>query len=493
MVDFSKKAKELQRAKAKSKLKIRICTFDINRYGGIIANVESRIKAFKKLGHDVDIVMLTYNQSSSESGFRTKLAKLESGQFQNDIDIKSQYGGYEKSEVTGYWRNSYYGWLLPPFTNSIPAFAPNALELWNKAMEGVDLVLWSFMPTKCKEAEGFNDWYKFFDLPKRTKQVFCVHDGYFDIRASWVTCLKEKLLFLDCVHMAAYNAVENISMPRNLNFASRFIPDKLHLTPMVDREVDFFAAHIFKSMKRMDDLLRMTPYLNEGKKKHSMWIAGSGIELYYMMAKEKLKPSYRALVKSDPDLPKEIEKNGVSIWNRAEEFGMEYLGLIGNEEVQEVQKNAKFSIDPSYCKHYAKYNNTNINGFLIEAMLNGSYPIFRDYRGLIKGRGELFDPIFENLRAIVIPWNTTPKQFASYLKEALKMPEKKYLEDIKHNFEMCKEFFDPIKNMSTIIRLAFEGTDELPVGENSKVVEAQSKKVMEEFFGITLPIRWKNV
>ena len=45
------------------KLKIRICTFDIAKYGGIVKNVESRVQAFKDMGHDVDIIFLTYNKS----------------------------------------------------------------------------------------------------------------------------------------------------------------------------------------------------------------------------------------------------------------------------------------------------------------------------------------------------------------------------------------------------------------------------------------------
>ena len=153
------------------KLKIRICTFDIAKYGGIIQNVESRIKAFKEMGHDVDIIMLSYQKTISTSSFERKLKELESGKFQKDKDLKSQNGGYSKSPITGYWRNSYYGWHLPPVTNKIPVFHEDALKMFHDAVDDCDIVFWSFTPTKTNEAKGFDFWPKFFDLPKSVKQV----------------------------------------------------------------------------------------------------------------------------------------------------------------------------------------------------------------------------------------------------------------------------------------------------------------------------------
>jgi hypothetical protein len=473
------------------KLKIRICTFDIAKYGGIVKNVESRVQAFKEMGHDVDIIFLTYNKTIPINAYNKKIAELESGDFQKKLDSKSQYGGFSKSEVTGYWRNSYYGWLLPPYTNRIPIFADDALDLWKKAVEGVDLLFWSFTPTKTKEAKGLNFWPKFFDLPKTTRQIMAVHDGYFDIRNSWIRYLSEKIILLDCVHLSAYNCCQNFEIPRQLNFASRYIPEKMPLKLKSKRGVDYFAAHVFKSMKKMEDILTMTPYL---KNKSSVWIAGSGIELYYMMAEEggKLKENYKVSKKTDPDCLD--EHIGMSLWDRAKMFGMEHLGFLSNEDVYYIQRNAKFSIDPSFSKHYAQYSNTHLNGFTIEAIINGSYPVLRDTSGLIGAKTEIDDIIRDELRAIYIPWNATPKEFAEYLNEASKMTDKKYLKDTLHNFELAKELFDPIKNMKRVIKNSFDENrlKKLKKGINSSKVIKDSEKEMKDFFGCEVPIIWEQ-
>lgn len=462
--------------------KIRFVTFEISRYGGIIAYMENSMKALKELGYDVDIIVLTYTKNYNESGFKKKLVDFESGNFERKLkDNKSQNGGYIKSEISGYWFNTYYGYHLPPKTNQIACFAPSALEDWHKAIDDVDLLLWNFMPTKQRESEGFSDWPKFFDLPKRNKQVFLVHDAYFDVRNAWVTSLKDKISFLACAHIAGYNCTENISIPRELVFNPRYFPKKVAYSPMSERDVDFFAAHVFKSMKKMEDLLRMAPYLKEGR---TTWMAGSGIELYYMMAKDKLKEIYKASKKTDPDL--DNSEVGKSSFDRAVESGLEYLGLIPNDDVCQIQRNAKFSIDPSYAKHYAQYSRTHINGFIIEAVVNGSYPVLRDYGSKVD------DILFDEIRAIKIPHDSTPKQFAEALEKAMKMSEKQYKEDIEHNFNLFSELFSAKTNMSNIVSLVENGFEDLPIGKDSAEVIKQSEMTMRDFFKIELPIDWQT-
>lgn len=475
------------------KLKIRICTFDIAKYGGIVQNVEGRVKAFKEMGHDVDIIFLTYIKTIPVKSYHKRIQEFEDGSFMAKQDAKSQYGGYEKSEITGYWKNSYYGWFLPPYTNRIPVFADNALELWHEAVMDADLLFWSFMPTKNKEAQGFTDWPKFFDLPKRIKQVFAVHDGYYDVRTSWVRYLAKKISYLDCVHVSAYNCCENIAIPRHLNFASRSIPKKLPFKSMSKRPVDFFAAHVFKSMKKMEDILAMTPHLD---KDSNVLIAGSGIELYYMIMDAKTlapkRPRYMVNKKSDPDaLPEHI---GQTLWERAVNFGLEHQGFMSSSDVYFVQQNAKFSIDPSFSKHYAQYSHTHLNGFTIEAIVNGSYPVLRDTRGLVKQSMEIDDVVYDCLRAIYIPWNATAKEFADALNKAKNMSDDQYEEDVRHNFELAKMLFDPKKNMQDVIDIAFSKTrlKELAKGQNSQKVLDDSEKVMTEFFKVPLPIEWKT-
>lgn len=475
-------------------MRILIADFSINQYGGIIENVTAKAKAIKSLGHIVDIAQLS-NTSTSQKAYDKKIKELESGEFQSKLKINSQNGGHELDSVTGYWKNNYYGFYLPP-SNKIGVFENDALERWKKLVSNFDLIIWNFMPTKSSAwgTKDFSFWWKFFDLPKNEiRQIFVVHDAYFDIRASNVSALKEKIMFLECAHIAAYRCCENIEIPRALFLNPRFLEDekKMFLKMKDKRKTDFFAAHIFKSMKHMDDIIRAVPYLKE---QYSVKIAGCGIEQMYMVAPVKIKSNYLCDKKKDPDLPKDEE--GMTIWNRAEKYGMEYLGQISSVEVLELLRNSKFAVDPSWSNHYSQYCRTHINGFIIEAMLNGCYPVLRDYRGLNNSK-DIYDPLFESIKAVYIPWDATPKQFAKILKNSLEnISSNQFLKDTLHNYKIVNEFFNAKKNMEGIIRLVSGGDriikKELEIGEDSPTVKKVTKEIMTDFYNIKLPIKWES-
>ncbi len=469
-------------------MKIRFATFAIAKYGGIIAHIEAKFKALRELGHDVDIIILDYINNIPENQFNKKLEKLESGEFQDSLDIKSQNGGYVKSEITGYWFNPYYGWLLEPNKNRIACLNPEGLEIWKRETKDVDLIIWSFIPTKTSEAKGFNWWHKYFELPKKIIQVLSIHDGYYDMRNSWTNLLKSKITLFECVHITSYNACEVFDIPRLLNLDSRYIDKEAdEFVKFEDKPIDFFAAHIFKSMKRMEDLVSAVPHL---VKPHSTMVAGSGIELYYMMTenKEKQKPKYTVSIKTDPDCEK--KDVGLSLWERAENHGMEYLGLIDNSTVNFLLSQSKFAIDPSFSTHYAKYVNTHLNGFIIEAIINGCYPILRNYRKDVVEN----DFIFAELKAIYIPHDATPREFAEYLEEARRMPVKKYKKDLKHNLELAKELLNPAVNMEILTTVVNSQSllEELEVGKSTKKINDEAVKIMKNHFKYAELPSWMN-
>lgn len=482
-------------------MKILIADFEIAKYGGIVEHVAAKVKALKALGHEVDIVQLSPSQTTQKF-YDKKIAEFKSGAFQNKIKINSQGGGYEYDEATGYWRNNYYGFFLPP-SNRIGVFEPDALQRWHKLVEDVDLIMWNFMPTKSsawnRDGMKFDFWWKFFDLPTdKVRQMFIVHDAYFDVRASNVTALKDKIMFLECAHIAAYQCCKNIGIPRTLLLNPRYLEDdeKMPVRMMNKRKTDFFAAHIFKSMKHVDDLIRAVPWLNQNSydEEYSVKIAGSGIEQAYMVAPTKCKEPYKVSAKRDPDIHPSFY--GQKIWDVGVKYGMEYLGQISGEQVRENLLNAKFAVDPSWADHYANYCRTHINGFIIEAMLCGCYPVLRDYRGLVKGGEEIYDPLFESIRAIIIPWDATPKQFAEALKKARRMSPAKYLRDTKYNFDLVHELFNAKTNMKEVLRIVRGGDKlvrkELECGRDSENVKRISSEIMEDFYGIELPIEWET-
>lgn len=482
-------------------MKIFIADFQIAKYGGIVHYVKDMLRAFHDLGHEVDVAQMT-PASTTQKAYDKKVAEFESGEHQRKIKFHSQAGGYERDDVVGYWFNTYYGYFLPP-SNRIGVYEKDAVERWKTLVEDADIILWNFMPTKSsawdKKGVAFDFWWKFFDLPKNIKQVFLVHDAYFNVRASNVSALKKKILFMACAHLAAYQCCSEIGIPRTLLLNPRYIEDdaKMPVRLMNKRTQDFFAAHMFKSMKHMEELIAAVPYINKGlDERMSVTIAGTGIEYNYMTSPTKTKSNYMCTLKRDPNLPKKLDGK-ISLWNRALKFGMDYRGQMSGGDVQKTLLNTKFAIDPSWAEHYAQYCFTHINGFIIEAMLQGAYPVLRDYRGLANiDTSEIYDPLFENIRAIIIPWNATPKEFAEKLKEAMKMSPKKFLRDTKHNFELVKELFNSKKNAEEIIRLCRGGRKlvkkELDIGVDSDNVKRITKDIMEDFYGIKLPIQWEE-
>lgn len=485
-------------------MKIIIADFAISKYGGIVEWVAGMLKAFKSLGHEVDVAQMT-PASTTQKAYEKKVKEFESGEHQRKIKFHSQAGGYEKDEVTGYWRNNYYGYFLPP-SNRIGVYEKDAVKRWKELVNDADIIIWNFMPTKSsawdKKGVKFNFWHEFFDLPNRIKQVFVSHDAYFNVRASNISALKDKILFIACAHLAAYQCCAEIGIPRSLLLNPRYIEDgaRMPIRMMQKRTQDFFAAHMFKSMKHMDELIAAIPYVNMGLEEDEMFsvqIAGTGIEYNYMTSETKTKSCYMCTRKRDPDLSPRRLDGKISLWDRAVKYGMEYRGQMSGSDVLETLRNTKFAIDPSWSEHYSQYCRTHINGFIIEAMLNGAYPVLRDYRGLTKSGGEeIYDPLFENIRAIIIPWNATPKEFGQALQEASTMSPKKFLQDTQHNFELVTELFNSKKNALEIIRLCNGGRKlvrrELEIGKDSENVKRITSEIMEDFYGIELPIEWEN-
>ena len=105
--------------------------------------------------------------------------------------------------------------------------------------------------------------------------------------------------------------------------------------------------------------------------------------------------------------------------------------------------------------------------------------------------------LFENIKAVIVPWNATPKQFATALKEAREtITPKQFLQDTKHNFNLVVELFNAKRNAEEIVRLCKGGRklvkEELERGEDSENVKRITKEIMTDFFGIDLPIEWES-
>jgi hypothetical protein len=259
-----------------------------------------------------------------------------------------------------------------------------------------------------------------------------------------------------------------------------------------ERDVDLFSAQVFKSMKRVEETLKAVTYMEPDTVKK---LAGAGIEMNYMKGKAWAKPRYMCLKKYDPDLPEEFD-NQISAWDMAMEYGMEHLGQLSLEDTNKMMQRSKVVVDASWSSHYAGLCNTHINGVIIEAMLNGSYPVLRDYRGCGGKRFKGEDEIFNTIDALIIPHDATPKQMGEAIQAKLEsFTDETYEAAIKHNAEVIlKRFFDAEINAKRSVELISMSREEvrkkLKTGQNSELVLKQTKDVMENFFHAEYPVNW---
>ena len=76
------------------------------------------------------------------------------------------------------------------------------------------------------------------------------------------------------------------------------------------------------------------------------------------------------------------------------------------------------------------------------------------------------------------------------------MSPAKYLRDTKYNFDLVHELFNAKTNMKEVLRIVKGGDklvrEELECGQDSENVKRISSEIMEDFYGIELPIEWET-
>jgi len=443
----------------------------INHYGGIVNKINYMTGELREQGHEVIFVSLSNKKSTNKKNFETKLKKLEAGS-----------EGWFFSKNSNLWSHSDAGWHIP-VENEIPIFSEDAIEQWNNITKDVNVVSWLFLFSKQKDLEGFSNWWKFFDLPNNIIQCIDVADGYMDKKNPHLAVIQERIDFVTAVHLPSFNSLHNFNVPKELIFNSRKI-GQLNYIPKSERDIDFVAFHIFKAKKHIDETLRALPY-----EPSTLKLAGMGIEYNYMTSKDKVKPEYLLRKKDDPDANQ--ADIGKRIWERAEEAGMEYLGMLTEEEVHSYQKRAKFGIDASWSTHYAHNSNTQLNGFTIETIMNGAVPIMRDFSKLYE---DVDDIIFKNLKAIFIPYDATPKEFAEYLRKAKEMSDEEYKEMVQANYEFLKVHMSIEGNIKKLVDLCSskDSIQKLSCTEQNTKVFEEAVKLSTDFFKSEYPFAWEN-
>ena len=188
-----------------------------------------------------------------------------------------------------------------------------------------------------------------------------------------------------------------------------------------------------------------------------------------MTSKEKCKPKY-------------FESNGSRIWDNALASGMEYVGVVDNEQVFNYLNNAKIHIDPSWSKKYHAFG-SHFNRTTIEAMISGCLPIATD---LGMGNSDIFK---KNKNYIEISHEATPKQFAETVDDCLQN-KSKWQTITDNNCERLQEF-DMRKVADEYVEIITGGYDTKKIknGTNNKEIITKCNDNLEFFnFGFRMEL-----
>lgn len=413
-------------------MKILITHFQIQDWGGIVNYSEFMARGLKVLGHTVESVML---KNKGVTG--VPKTKDRSGQ-----------QGWEYGEGLGLWMHQKNGWEGMYQLN----YHTDLLE-WESWSSEFDLILHHIsVPTCSKATKGDDQWLKIFDQAF-ADQISVVHDGNMKRLYPHILSICDKIDGIVCVHDAAFHSCAELPVRR------AFIPNPHDISPpyvveMAERDDAIVSLQTFKRWKRVDDLVRAIPHMDEFTDK---FICGGGIEYCYMTSKDKCKPEYH-------------DEDGNRIWDVATEAGMEFLGYVTTEERDKLLQNCKLLIDPSWSKKYSELG-CHFNRVMVEAMAHGCVPVCTD---LAMINSFLFKP---GINYIEIPYNIDSKGYAKILDDAI--ADTAMLTEIQENNLELIAMFDKVEIANAIIEFSKSG--EGSVGIPSEKLKADAERKMQHF------------
>ena len=374
-------------------MRIALCLYPIDNWGGIINHVEDLAYGLRAIGHSMNLHMLVWQNS-------VVLQESDTTKF-----TKGQFGYY----------NQHRGWLpFPGF--KIPYKGEDNLKRACDFLSAYDLIIWEIpVPTARKENKGNTDWIKLYKACG--KNIAMIHDGNLVEGYPWLYMVKDHLTGLACVHECAYGMAANLSLPRALLLNPQRLDKKYIFTPYERRQCGFLSLQTFKGWKHVDQLVRAIPYIDYTVRKV---LAGGGLEQQYMISKDKIKPEYLCRRKEDPNLPFELEQRRTTIWNRALAHNMEWLGYTTNRQRDKLLLELRCLVDPSWSIRYAKAGG-HFNRTVIDALKCGALPVATR----IGMEGFTGSNLFkEGVNYIGLDYDCTPSQYASQVEQACNLPNR---------------------------------------------------------------------
>lgn len=311
-------------------MKILLTLFEIQDYGGIVADVEYLAKGLMENGHEVNLVLLRPNQSSPS------IRKMTGPRG----SYPSIFGG-EVNTLAGWYGVTVMGY----------AGEQNILS-WKKLANQYDLVIHE-IPNPKDDDGGW--WQQIYDIDP--PQIIAAHDAHFRDMYPYIADVAERITAITCTNHAGYVALEWCPIPRAFIGAAHELENWDRKMKWGQRVARAVCAHVWKAWKHNDIVVRAIPHLQHS----GILMAGDGIEGRYMRSKDKCKPKYKG------------------IWEAAfsEQTGNgrgAYLGLLTGNQLYQLYTESRVMVDMSYSKKFAALGN-HFNRSILEAANNGCISI----------------------------------------------------------------------------------------------------------------------
>lgn len=414
-------------------MRILLAHFQIQDWGGIINYTEYLARGIKAAGHEVDSVMF---KNKGVTGVpKTK--------------DRSGIQGWEYGEGLGLWMHQKSGWDGMYQLN----YVTDVMDGENWAAD-YDLVIYIVpVPTCSKSTKEDDNWMKLFENCG-ARQIAIIHDGNMQKLYPHILKVSDRLDGVVCVHDASFHSCSVLPVRRTFIPNPHEFDNFAEFTGISDREDGFVSLQTFKRWKRVDDLIRAIPHMDEF---HDKVICGGGIEYHYMTSETKCKAEYH-------------DEFGNRIWDNALEAGMEFKGYVTTVQRDEMLSKYKLLIDPSWSLKYSELG-AHFNRVMVEAMSLGCVPVCTDL-------GMKNSLIFEaNKHYIEVPYNSTPQEYAAIIDNAI--ANEALLSQIQANNFILMEAFDKEIIAEGIVEFAF--SDEGEVGTPTDKFKADADKKMLHF------------
>ena len=351
-------------------MKILITHYVIIDYGGLVNDAEIMTDGFRRLGHEVDHILLMPHDYGFKAGHVMPNIKMDEHGIGTGLPIHHRRGwaGMDK------W-----------------GFGGRGIAAWKAFACAYDLIIHQNpVPTRNKTYAGASTWKRLYNVP--VPQIVISPDANFQDAYPHLLDVIGHITGVVCTHEASFRAAALLPVPRVLLPGPHMIRTWKLTDKRPRRQRRVFSIQNFKPIKRVEEYVKAIPHMRKSTRKT---LAGGGIEHSYMTAgPDKVKPQY------------------VGIWDAALEAGMEYVGYIPVKKVNHIMERSMILLDCSWSKRYTAIG-PHFNRTFIEAMNNGCIPVCTD----LGMRGsDIFKP---DVNYIEMPARLSPAARAGFLESVL--------------------------------------------------------------------------